>query len=164
MLYSWLTLIILLLTHFLRKQQLHTNNMICIISPAKSLSEESTIKETVPSTNPRFLSEADEIAGKLQKNHSAVDYRKCMKVSAEIAFRTNAQYQSYIFNSSGCGGGGGGRGKSSSVSSPSSFSSSLRQAGLLFDGPAYRGLDCKSLTYPEMIKCTKHVRFLIGIY
>ena len=38
------------------------------------------------------------------------------------------------------------------------------QAGALFDGPAYRGLDCMTLSSDEAQRCQERVRFLSGLY
>ena len=39
-----------------------------------------------------------------------------------------------------------------------------KSAGGLFDGPAYKSLDCKSLNEIEMERCQNHIRFLSGFY
>jgi cytoplasmic iron level regulating protein YaaA (DUF328/UPF0246 family) len=76
----------------------------------------------------------------------ASHFKTLMSVSASIAARTEEEYQSY------------------EVSSASPTPSKYTQSGLLFDGPAYRGLDCATLGPSDIDFCQDHIRFLSGLY
>ncbi len=121
--------------------------MLCIISPAKSLATNIGLQLPHAFSTPAFLDATDELAGCLKKNLTTADYKKLMNVSDAIASRTHSEYQAY-------------QPQSSSKTSDSAFTPS----GLLFDGPAYKGLDLASLSPSSVAACQKHVRFLSGLY
>ena len=126
-------------------------SLICIISPAKSL---ATVSKgyVLPtrSTWPQFLMKTDALVGSI-RSLKATNFKTMMGVSPAIASRTEEEYRSYHM-------------ASSSSASDASTMTFVTQAGLLFDGPAYRGLDCASLAPEDMDVCQECVRFLSGLY
>ena len=120
--------------------------MLCIISPAKSLAS-TGLHLPIASTFPQFLTQTDGLVRALKSSLKPSDYKKLMSVSDVIAARTHSEYQTYLPNShKSCG------------------SDLLTSAALLFDGPAYRGLDVATLSPQEVKACSKNVRFLSGLY
>jgi len=115
--------------------------MLCIISPAKSLAANLGLVLPQAVTQPPFLDKTNALVVQLKRKLRASDYKKMMSVSEAIASRTHAEYQSW--NADGA---------------------KLTPAGLLFDGPAYKGLDVGSLSPTDVAACGRSVRFLSGLY
>ena len=113
--------------------------MLCLISPAKSLAKVEVTLAAAKST-PVLLPLADKLA-KAMKPLKKSDYRKIMSLSENLADGCVEMFQNYV---------------------PSNSDGAC--AGGLFDGPAYKGLDCKSLNAVEMRRCQERVRFLSGLY
>ena len=113
--------------------------MLCLISPAKSLAKMEITLAAAKST-PVLLPQADELAEAMKPLKKA-DYKKLMSLSDSLANGCVEMFQNYVpcNNDGACAGG-------------------------LFDGPAYKGLDCKSLNEIEMQRCQERVRFLSGLY
>ena len=119
--------------------------MLCIISPAKSLaSGVGALSLPVSQTIPAFLTKTNALAHEMKKLKPG-DFKRLMGVSDAIASRTRDEYAQW-------------------QATPALFTDSdtstdvFAQAGLLFDGPAYRGLDCISLDEGEALACQTHVR------
>ena len=122
-------------------------SLICIISPAKSLAAHSNMLLPVTRSVPIFLQKTHKLV-ELLRDMRASEFKKLMSISDTIAQRTYEEYQNFQI----------------SESITSLGTSSFMQAGLLFDGPAYRGLCCAALSPEEMNTCQQSVRFLSGLY
>jgi cytoplasmic iron level regulating protein YaaA (DUF328/UPF0246 family) len=94
---------------------------------------------------PQFLARTDTLVSCL-RSLKASNFKTLMSISASIATRTEEEYQNY------------------EMSSASPTLSKYTQSGLLFDGPAYRGLDCATLGPSDIDFCQDHIRFLSGLY
>jgi len=129
--------------------------MLCLISPAKTLRIDNfaALPKTLQASIPLFAANAAAIA-KVLRTKSPNDFKSLMTVSAEIASRTLQEYQSF-----------------NCQDAPDISYEPFYSAGLLFDGPAYRGLDCESLwtqtddnAAAVVRRGISHVRFLSGLY
>ena len=116
--------------------------MLAVLSPAKSLKYDVTKCLPLPSASPIFLTEANYLVNTVLKSKSLGDFKKLMKLSDALASRTFEEYQSY----------------------DTSNHKKETMAGLLFDGPAYRALNCETLSPHELEQGCKYVRFLSGLY
>jgi len=124
-------------------------SLVCIISPAKSLAPNIGMLLPVAKSFPAFIERTEELVAQLRSVRAA-EFKKMMSVSDVIAARTREEYQSFEMNCH----------SSTDETPPAHFT----QAGLLFDGPAYRGLCCAALSPEDMQICQQSVRFLSGLY
>jgi len=122
--------------------------MLVVISPAKSLCPYESLPDSLGSVagEPIFIEKTKTIA-EIMKTKSTTEIKALMDVSNEIAERTYDNYQNFEIDTQGHHGDG-----------------TFAQAGLLFDGPAFRGLDCKSLPPASIPYLQKTVRFISGFY
>ena len=98
---------------------------------------------------------ADTIAMAM-KTKSISDFKSLMSLSNDLATRTYSEFQEYvnydelmsIQNEAGT----------------QSINNKIYPAGLLFDGPAYKALDCETLTENEVEIGITCIRFLSGLY
>jgi len=128
-------------------------SLVCIISPAKSLAPNIGMLLPVAQSFPGFLERTELLVAQL-RGVKAAEFKKMMSVSDVIAARTREEYQFFEFQHA----------SSSSSSSGQVPPAVFTQAGLLFDGPAYRGLCCAALSPADMQVCQQSVRFLSGLY
>jgi cytoplasmic iron level regulating protein YaaA (DUF328/UPF0246 family) len=114
-----------------------------VISPAKSQRDASVvaaIKKHVDDTIPRYRHKADELADLLRKK-SASQISALMGISGPLAAGVVDKYAAYKADSEiGV------------------------QAALLYDGPAYRGLEFESLSAKECRRAAECLRFLSALY
>jgi len=121
-------------------------SLICIISPAKSLAANIGMLLPITKSLPSFLDRTEDLVQHL-RSVKAAEFKKMMSISDVIASRTREEYQ--VFEMQG---------------GTAAASTAFTQAGLLFDGPAYRGLCCAALSPADMQRCQQNVRFLSGLY
>jgi cytoplasmic iron level regulating protein YaaA (DUF328/UPF0246 family) len=117
--------------------------MIAIISPAKSLSN-IVLNPILTSTTPCFIIQADSIANSI-KSTTSNEYKKMMSLSSSLADKTFNEYQNYIQTNN-------------YIKDPQHKDGTHTQAGLLFDGPAYKGLDVATLDNNAIVRCQNMVR------
>lgn len=118
--------------------------MIAIISPAKNLSNICFIPLLKVSTVPCFITKADSIANSI-KSTTSNEYKKLMSLSSNLADKTFNEYQNYIQTNN-------------YIKDPQHNDGKHTHAGLLFDGPAYKGLDLASLDNNSATRCQNTVR------
>lgn len=128
--------------------------MLCIISPAKSLFN-GVRALSIAGTWPEHIKRADQIVDCI-KHLKAKDYASVMGISGSIAARCEKEYQEYVAIDTDV--------EPTHFIKQNPLSPKLTQAGALFDGPAYKGLDCMNLSDDEMVRCQSYVRFLSGLY
>jgi len=116
-----------------------------VISPAKSqrdASEVASIKKHVESTVPRYRDKADELAELLRKKNAS-QISSFMGISGPLAGGVVDKFKAY---------------------KPKSEAASGIQAALLYDGPAYRGLEYETLSPKECRRAADCLRFLSALY
>lgn len=118
--------------------------VLAIMSPAKSLKSEKdilSITTHLQPTRPVYSAKADGLAALLKKK-KAGEIAASMKISAALAKGVSELFEQY------------------QIDAPSEG----YQAALLYDGPAYRGLQYEELTQAQCKKAQKCVRFISGLY
>ncbi|HOI32755.1 MAG: peroxide stress protein YaaA [Bacteroidales bacterium] len=114
--------------------------MYILISPAKT-QDFNTHVSVVPSSKPRFTSEADRIVARLKKMHPK-DLSKLMHISDDLARQNYERYQQWKHLDD----------------------QHLKEAIFAFKGDVYQGLDAVSLTEDELHYAQNHLRILSGMY
>ncbi len=115
--------------------------MLIVVSPAKSLDYESPVR-TRKHTEPRFLTEADQLAKQLRK-FSPDDLSELMHISAklsELNFERWANWQTPL------------------------ATPQARQALFAFKGDVYLGLKAEEFSAADVTYAQKHLRILSGLY
>lgn len=116
--------------------------MKIVISPAKSMNFDVDTSSLDYSTIP-FQKETEGLAKKMAK-FSGKKLEKMMGISAQLGELNHSRYQDFHI-----------------TESPSD---DVKQAGAIFTGEVYRGLDFLSLDKIEMQKAQEHLRILSGLY
>jgi len=114
--------------------------MILVLSPAKTLNEDPIQLDL--SSEPRLQKQAFEIIQVLQKK-SKRQLMTMMKINDKLADLNVDRYKSF---------------------SKKSNTKSSKQAGLLFQGDVYRGLQAELFNKNDLKFAQKHVRILSGLY
>jgi len=115
--------------------------MIIILSPAKSLDFE-TSTEHLPSTQPDFIAQSDELIGQLRKLGSS-EIAGLMSISEKLADLNHQRYKAWR---------------------PEFNMGNSKQAVLAFTGDVYQGLDAASFTDGDLQFAQQHLRILSGLY
>jgi len=115
--------------------------MLFLLSPAKKLDYESTVRTTLKS-QPLFVSQAEELVSIL-KEYSQDDIAELMKLSDNLAELNTQRFQDWV---------------------PEFNLDNARQAALAFDGDVYEGLDAPSLSDEQLEWAQKHLIILSGLY
>lgn len=114
--------------------------MIIVLSPAKTLDLEHD--HTLPTTEPRFTSQAEVLIDVLRKKRPA-DIKKLMKLSPSLTTLNHERYRAWRRDPD---------------------AAATRQAVLAFRGDVYQGLDADSLTRRDLTYAQNHLRILSGLY
>ena len=120
---------------------------MAIISPAKSLKgddECNLLALKLAPTVPQFQATADTLVS-LLREQSVHELKKMMKVSDSIAFAVKGMLNDYEML----------------ATDPDEIG---HQAGVLYDGPAYKGLQYESLNKAQCERANLSLRFLSGLY
>lgn len=115
--------------------------MIILLSPAKSLDFETSVK-TKHATTPQFIPQAAKLM-KTLRTQSADDLSRLMKLSdalSELNFDRNQQWK---------------KKHDGPESKPAVFA---------FQGDVYQGLEAHKFSAAELKRCQKHVKILSGLY
>ncbi|HLR82734.1 MAG TPA: peroxide stress protein YaaA [Paenalcaligenes sp.] len=115
--------------------------MLFLLSPAKKLDYESTVRTTLKS-QPLFVPQAKELVGIL-KEYSQDDIAQLMKLSDNLAELNTQRFQDWV---------------------PEFNLDNARQAVLAFAGDVYEGLDAPSLSDEQLEWAQKHLIILSGLY
>ena len=92
----------------------------------------------------------------VMKTKSISDFKSLMSLSSDLATRTYSEFQEYVNYD-----------ELMSIQNEAdtlSVNDKMYPTGLLFDGPAYRALDCETLTENEVNTGITNIRFLSGLY
>ena len=116
--------------------------MIIILSPAKTLDYESSIRDE-SHTIPIFLSKSKNLVNNL-KNKKAKDISNLMNISDKLASLNTERYKSW---------------KGLKKQSKSS-----KQAIFVFKGDVYQGLKIEEFSKKDLAYSQKHLRLLSGLY
>src|SRR6056297_1096019 len=115
--------------------------MITIISPAKTLDFDNTIK-TKKYSQPKFLDDSEVLVEAL-KEFSKKELAKRMNINQELASLNYERYQQW-----------------KKPFTPEN----AKQALAVFKGQVFIGLEAKSLTNDELLFAQEHLRILSGLY
>ena len=108
--------------------------MKVLLSPAKSMREENTIKGDIPI----FIKETKTILNKM-KSLSSKEIRELMSVSDKIAKINYDRFQNFFKQKSGC-------------------------AAFIFDGAVYKSLNIENFNKKELKLANEQIRILSGMY
>ncbi|HLS16589.1 MAG TPA: peroxide stress protein YaaA [Paenalcaligenes sp.] len=115
--------------------------MLFLLSPAKKLDYESTVRTTLKS-QPLFVPQAEELVDILKK-YSQDDIAQLMKLSDNLAELNVQRFQEWV---------------------PEFTLDNARQAVLAFNGDVYEGLDAPSLSDEQLEWAQQHLIILSGLY
>lgn len=115
--------------------------MICIVSPAKNLNED-TLTQEVKWTKPKFLGQA-EILSKILKEKSPSDIGSLMHLSENLSNLNYERNQKWR--------------KTHTIKN-------AKPALFIFNGDVYQGLDVKSFSEKDIEYAQTHFRILSGLY
>ncbi|RLA09747.1 MAG: peroxide stress protein YaaA [Gammaproteobacteria bacterium] len=115
--------------------------MIIVLSPAKSLDFE-TPAEHLPSTQPDYIDQSEELIGQLRKLDSR-EIAGLMSISEKLAELNHRRYQAWR---------------------PEFTIENSKQALLAFTGDVYQGLDAGSFSDSDLQFAQQHLRILSGLY
>jgi len=116
--------------------------MIHILSPAKSLDFETTLKME-KSSHPALLAQSKKLVETLKQKSSA-DLQKLMSVSEKLGDLNYDRFQKWT--------------------AVKGISDNSRQAIFAFTGDVYQGLDATSLSATDIEYAQSHLRILSGLY
>lgn len=115
--------------------------MLFLLSPAKRLDYESTVRTTLYS-QPLMVPQAQELI-KVLRNQSATEIQQLMKLSAELTQLNTERYAQW---------------------QPDFNLDNARQAVLAFNGDVYEGLQAHQLSDPQLEWLQQHALILSGLY
>lgn len=115
--------------------------MLFLLSPAKKLDYESTVRTTLKS-QPLFVPQAQELVDIL-KEYSQEEIAELMKLSDNLAELNAQRFQKWV---------------------PEFNLDNSRQAVLAFNGDVYEGLDAPSLSDKQLEWAQNHLVILSGLY
>lgn len=141
---------------FLKFALLHWGNivsgMIILLSPAKSL-DLGQVNRLLPITFPIFISNANEIMKHLCTK-SNKDLKALMKISDPLTETTSKWHNSWEISPIA----------NTDEIMLGSQNSNYRQAGYLYDGPAFRALNFRELSPTHLLSANRKIRILSALY
>lgn len=115
--------------------------MLIILSPAKSMNSELTVKPPQTS-NPQFLEHASDLAI-MMRSFSSAELATTMRISDKLSSLNVARFEEWKIDHT---------------------HADLMPAILAFDGEVYRGFDAKSLSGAGLQAANRLIRILSGLY
>mmetsp|Transcript_23078 Transcript_23078/g.33801 ORF Transcript_23078/g.33801 Transcript_23078/m.33801 type:complete len:347 (+) Transcript_23078:114-1154(+) len=130
--------------------------MICVLSPAKTMIRASDLPSLcLPDRSVPALLEQAQMVGRVLKAKTKKELKTLCGVSDNLSSHVKSLCDNFVFFSDV---------KTATTDICERDKEHFNQAALMFNGPAFQGLDAKSLSGNDAFLLQKHLRILTGLY